>query len=94
MAKRSISQIVKDPEWQKIRASIVGKWNLEPKECCDKLKKFLGPIHSTTNDKLRIVMNYVTGSGFRMGKIQHPCIDNIKTQIKVETTKRKSKGEW
>jgi len=91
---KSIKKLVQDPEWQKVRQSMVGKWNLEPEVCCDKLRKYLGSIHTTSNDKIKIVMNYLTGSGFRMGKIQHPCIDNLRTQLKLETKKRKSKKEW
>lgn len=92
--KESISKLVQDKEWQKVRSGLVGKWNLEPEECCKKLQQYLGPIHSTTNDKIRIVMNYLTGTGFRIGRIKHHCIDNIKTQLSVEIKKRKSKGEW
>ena len=89
-----IKDIVKDPEWQKVRASLVGQWNLRPDWCCSQLKKFLGNISTTDKDNLRIVMNYLTGTGFRIGKIKHPCIIKIRSDISMEMKKRKAKGNW
>jgi len=88
-----IKELVKDPEWQKVRKSLVGQWKKKPEWCCKQLRKYLGPINKTSIDKLRIVMNYLTGSGFRMGKITHPCITKLRTEVSVEMKKRKAKGE-
>ena len=90
----SIKDLVKDPEWQKIRKSLLGQWKSRPEWCCAQLRKYLGPISKTSNDKLKIVMNYLTGSGFRMGKIVHKCITELRTQISSEIKKRKAKNEW
>jgi len=88
---KPIKDLVKDPEWQKVRESLVGQWKSRPEWCCKQLRTYLGPINKTSDDKLRIVMNYLTGSAFRMGKIKHPCIISIRTQISVEMKKRKAK---
>jgi hypothetical protein len=94
MAQKNISDLVKDPSWQKIRASLVGQWKEKPQWACSQLKSYLGSLSSTTNDKLKIIMNYLTGTAFRIGRINHPCVKGLRTQISSEIKKRKSKGEW
>lgn len=94
MIKKPISEIVKNPEWQSLRRSLLGQWIKNPVGCCDKLKRFITPLHSVSNDKLRIVMNYLVGSAFRMGKIKHPCIIKLRKQISLEIGIRKMKGLW
>ena len=84
-----MAELVKDPSWQRVRESLSGKWNLTPIWCCTQLRNFLGEISGTEESKLRIVMNYLTGSGFRMGKITHPCISALRGQISAELKKRK-----
>lgn len=92
--KKKISDLVKSPEWQKVRKSLLGQWNKKPDWCCMQLKRFLGNISSTSNDKIRIVMNYLTGTGFRLNKIKHPCILELRLKLKSERIKRISKNEW
>ena len=92
--KIPMSQIVKDQEWQKVRESLLNKWSSDPAGCCNKIKKYLGSINKTEDKKLVIIMNYLTGSGFRTGKIKHPCISSIRTQVSMEMKKRKAKQEW
>lgn len=94
MSKKDIEELVKDPEWIKIRQSLVGQWKSRPTWCCGQLRKYLGSLSSTHNNKLKIVMNYLTGSGFRMGKIKHECITNLRTQISMQIKVRKAKKEW
>ena len=84
-----IKDIVKDPEWQKVRSELVGKWIDDPSWCCNKLKSFLGPITKTTDKKLRIMMNYLTGSGFRSGKIKANCAKDLRLQVSIELKNRK-----
>jgi len=86
---RNIQELVKDSEWQKIRKSLLGKWKENPNWCCNQLKKYLGNISTTDENKLKIVMNYLTGSGFRSGKISHPCITDLRGKISAEMKKRK-----
>ena len=86
--------LVKSPEWQAVRKSLLGQWAKRPDWCCAQLKKYLGSISSTSNDKIRVVQNYLTGTGFRTGRIKHPCITKLRTQLSMERKKRKAKGEW
>ncbi len=92
--KDSISNLVKDPVWQKVRESLLGKWTEEPEKNCKKLREYLGSLSSTKKEKLRIVMNYLTGTGFRTGNIKHPCIQKLRTEISLEIKIRKAKGNW
>lgn len=92
--KQPMSEIVKDPEWQKVRKSLLGQWSKKPEWCCTQLRKYLGPISKAPDKKLVIVMNYLTGTGFRTGKIKHKCIQDIRTQVSMEIKKRKAKKTW
>ncbi len=67
---KPIKELVKNEEWQKVRRSLLGQWMKKPEWCCQQLRNYLGPINSTTDDKLRIIMNYLTGTAFRLGKIK------------------------
>ena len=87
--KKPISELVKDPDWQKIRKSMLGRWTKDPNWCCAQLHKYLGSVTSTNEDKLRIVMNYLTGTAFRIGKIKPPCVIKLRAEISAEMKKRK-----
>ena len=90
--KKSIQELVKDPVWQKTRKSLLKKWNEKPEWCCEQLRLYLDePIRKASEDKLRIVMNYLVGSGFRMGKIKHKCITQLRGEISAELKIRKFK---
>lgn len=86
--------LVKSSEWQKIRKSLLGKWKENPEWCCTQLRKYLGPIESTSRDKIKVTMNYLTGSGFRTGKIKHTCIIKLRTQLSMERKKRAAQKTW
>jgi len=90
MSKRPIKDIVKKQEWQNTREKLVGQWKEKPEWCCGVLKKYLGNITKSDYDDLRIVMNYLTGTGFRIGKIKHPCIQTLRINISMELKKRKA----
>lgn len=87
--KELISKLVKDADWQDIRKSLLGQWSNNPEWCCKQLRDYLGDISSTSTDKLRIVMNYLTGTGFRTGTIKHQCIQDLRDEISKEMKKRK-----
>jgi len=89
---KPVRELVKDPEWQKVRKSLLGQWKEKPEWCCAQLKRYLGS--NPPNEKLKIVMNYLTGTGFRTGRISHPCITKIRSQISMEIKKRKAKGTY
>jgi hypothetical protein len=90
---KKIKDIVKNKEWQKVRESLLGQWSKRPEWCCLQLRKFLGVITNTSYDNLRIVMNYLTGTGFRTATIKNKCITKLRMQISMEMKKRKAKGE-
>ena len=90
----TMSNIVKDPEWQKVRQSIRGQWMQKPEWCCGQLRKYLGSIGSTPNRKIVIVQNYLVGTGFRTGRIKHPCISKLRAILSMERRKRKASGKW
>jgi len=41
-----------------------------------------------------VVKNYLVGSGFRTGKIKHPCITKLRISLTMERKKRDAKKEW
>jgi len=86
--------LVRSPEWQAVRKSLLGKWKEDPEWCCAQLRKYLGTISTTDQDKIKVVMNYLTGTGFRTGRIKHACITKLRMQLSVERKKRQAKGEW
>ena len=85
-----MQELVKDSTWQKVRKNLLGKWSTQPDWCCSELRKYLGSIKTTKSNKLRIVMNYLVGTGFRTGKIKHSCISNLRKEISEELKRRKS----
>ena len=88
------NKLVNDPKWQALRKSLVGKWKKDPVWCCNQLKKYMGLIHKTSNDHIKVVMNYLTGTGFRTGKINHPCISALRAKLSSEIKIRKAKKQW
>ena len=86
--------LVKSEAWQSVRKSLLGKWKEKPDWCCSQLRKYLGSVSSAHRDKLKVVMNYLVGSGFRTGRIKHPCITTLRTQISSEIKKRKAQDQW
>jgi hypothetical protein len=86
--------LVKSGQWQAVRRSLLGQWSTRPEWCCSKLRTYLGSISSTPNDKIKVVMNYLTGTGFRTGRIKHPCITKLRAQLSMERKKRQAQGKW
>lgn len=94
MPQKNIKELVKNEEWQKTRRSLLGNWKTKPEWCCQQLMKFLGSVSSASNDELRIVLNYTTGTVFRSKTITHPCVAKIRMQISSEIKKRKALKKW
>jgi len=86
---KTMKQMVDRSDWQYVRESLLGQWTERPEWCCSQLRKFLGNVTSASEEKLRIVMNYLVGSGFRTGRIKHKCISNLRARISMELRKRK-----
>lgn len=87
--KKPIKELVKDPQWQKVRKSLLGNWKQKPEWCCQQLRNYLGSLSTTSYDKLRIVSNYLRGTAFRLGKIKPPCAIKLRGEITAEMKKRK-----
>lgn len=88
------NKLVKDPGWQAVRTSLLGQWSSRPTWCCSQLRKYLGAVNSTSNDKIKVVMNYLTGTGFRTGRIKHACISSLRKALSDERKRRVAEGKW
>jgi len=78
---RTIKQLVQRKDWQELRKLMLGSWNNHPERSIQRLRKWLGD--SPSEDKRRIVMNYLTGTGFRTGTIKsHPSIQKLRNELK------------
>jgi hypothetical protein len=92
--KNPKNKLVRSQQWQSVRKKLLGQWKERPSWCCAQLRSYLGSVSSASNDKIKVVQNYLVGSGFRMGKIKHPCITKLRTQLSMERKKRRAKKEW
>ena len=92
MNNKKISELVKDPRWQDLRKSLLGRWKKNPDWCLQELRNYLGPISKADDGKLIIVLNYLTGTAFRTGAISsrdNPKISELRGEISAELKKRK-----
>lgn len=78
----TITEIVKDPEWQQLRGSLVNTWKQKAERNCQLLRTYLDDFKDPL--KNRRVLNYLTGTAFRIGRIQHPDIDKLINEIKCQ----------
>jgi len=86
-----MKEIVKMKSWQKLREVLKGTWAENKEANVRKLRRWLGPVTKTTTKKLLIIRNYLTGSGFRWGNIQHSSISKFREQVVKELKKRQKK---
>jgi len=77
---KDIKKLVKDDTWQALRESFVGTWQEKPLANVRKLRKYLG--ENPRYEKLRRVINYLTGSAFRSKTIKHPAVDSLREWVK------------
>lgn len=90
----SMQDINKDQDWQLLRKQLLNLWMCKPDWCCMQLRKYLGWINKTSNNKLKIVSGYLSSSGFSAGAINGQCITKLKNEIFAEIKDRKGKGSW
>lgn len=88
---RDIRDVVKREDWQELRKSFIGKWKTEPEKNFSRLREWLGNVKDAEYDKLIIVYNYLTGSGFRMGVIDYKPAHTLKDMVKAELESRDKK---
>lgn len=74
-----IKIVVADPEWQKIRSDLKGSWKSNMVGNIKILRDYVGDLSDPF--KVRRVLNYVTGSAFRMGIIQSDHLDKFRKII-------------
>jgi hypothetical protein len=95
----NIQEVVDDPEWQKLRVWLKGKWSQHGPECVKRLREY---FEKDKNDPWRVrrVLNYVTCSGFRTGAIKEPSIDSLREEVRAvwgrllgDETKRRLSGK-
>lgn len=65
-----IRTVVADEEWQAVRTSLLGRWKAEPAPCLAALEAYAGDLSDPA--RVRRVLNYLTGSGFRSGTLKPP----------------------
>ena len=88
------NKLVRSEDWQNVRKSLLGQWAKRPEWCCQQLRRYLGSVSNASKDKIKVVMNYLTGTGFRTGRIKHSCISALRAQMSSEIKRRKAKKEW
>lgn len=74
-----IRSVVNDDDWQTLRKSFVGTWKHTPVENVKKLREYVGDKNDPY--KVRRVLNYLTGSAFRIRIIEHDDIDTLREEI-------------
>lgn len=80
--KMNIKDVVNDPEWQSLRKSLVGTWKNSPVENIQRLRLYGGDL--TDPLRLRRLLNYLTGSGFRLGNIRHSAITVFLSEVRIK----------
>jgi hypothetical protein len=90
----AIQKLVKNKEWQALRESFLGRWKKEPEALVQELRDYLGPLNEAPTEKIKIVLNYLTGTGFRLGKIAHRQISIFRWDLRDEMEIRIKRGEW
>ena len=84
-----IRDVVNEPAWQALRAGLVGRWTFHPAENVAFLRSYLAARVGTPEEPLatRRVLNYLTGSGFRLRVISHRDIDVFLAEVRARWTK-------
>lgn len=88
---RPMKDQVNRADWQQLRQRMVGTWAKDSVKNCKMLRDFIGPLNQAEEEKLNIVMNYLTGTGFRTGRIKHKEIQKLRDDISKEKKIRKNK---
>ncbi len=77
----NIKKVVDDPEWQKLRLWLKGKWALQGKECVGRMRDY---FEKDKNDPWRVrrLLNYLTCSGFRTGAIKESSAEKLREEVR------------
>ena len=82
----NIQEVVDDPEWQKLRIWLKGKWSQHGPECVKRLREY---FEKDKNNPWRVrrVLNYLTCSGFRTGAIKEISADSLREEVRAVWSK-------
>jgi hypothetical protein len=75
-----IREVVALPEWQALRKDLVGTWAKTPVGNVLLLRSFLGD--GKDGRRVRILLNYLTGTSFRIGRVSHREIDRLLAEVR------------
>lgn len=79
---RDIRAIVAQPKWQALRASFVGTWKHTPDDNVVRLRQYLDE-EGWQPDAVVRVLNYLTGTAFRIGLITSPAIEALRYEVRT-----------
>ncbi len=74
-----IAEVVDDPEWQRVRRGLLGRWKREPGRCLQELRAYLGPMRCRW--RVARTLNYLTGSMFRAGMVKHRGVARLRQEV-------------
>ena len=79
---KDIRDIVREPAWQALRQSLVGTWKHTPDDNVRKLAEYLD---NACWDRYAVVrvLNYLTGTAFRIGAINTPRIESLRVRVRA-----------
>jgi len=77
----NIQVVVDDPEWQKLRLWLKGKWAQQGQECIKRMRDYF-EVDKENPWRVRRLLNYLTCSGFRTGAIQEPSAPALREEVR------------
>ena len=79
---QNIKIVVAEPEWQRLRHDFVGTW-MDPNKRSANVKR-LAAFVGDGSDPIRVrqVLNYLTGSAFRIGIINDSAIERLRRKVR------------
>lgn len=75
--------------WLSVKNEMRGNWIKKEDFCIQQIRSFLDPMDKTSLDRLCYVLNYLTGTGFRIGRIKSANIQKLRTEVSVAYKKKK-----
>jgi hypothetical protein len=87
---KDIREVVDDPYWQALRLSLLGTWKTTPMQNVARLRRYLND-EQWGADVVARVLNYLTGTAFRIGAIDAPSITLLRDDVRRMHEKHKAK---
>lgn len=85
---KDIRAIVADPKWQRLRQGFVGTWRTRSAENVAALEAYLDEEEWDKYAVIR-VLNYLTGTAFRIGSIDSPAITALRDRVRAAHAEHK-----